>query len=307
MVEVWCVGILVADVIAKPVGKFPERGKLELVEEMELHAGGCALNTGLALAKLGVRVGVIGKVGNDGFGDFLIKQLQQGGVISTGIRRDQTTKTSATMVLVDEEGERSFVHYLGANAKFTLNDIDFDLLKEGKIFHVAGAFLLSGFDGGPMAQALRQAKQLGLITSLDTAWDSQGRWLRLIEPVLPHIDVFIPSFEEAKRISGKQTPEKVADFFLDYGIKIVALKMGEEGAFVKNRQEAYQIPVYPVPVVDATGAGDAFVAGFLFGMLRDWDLKTIGQFANAVGACCVTTMGATAGIKSMQETLQMIK
>jgi len=306
MPEVICLGILVADVIARPVKKIPERGKLELVESMELHTGGCAANTGIALTKLGVKVGVIGKVGEDGFGDFIVHRLEQQGIDIRGIKRDRTTHTSATMALVQEDGERSFIHYLGANARLRLEDIDFDLLKGAKIFHIAGAFLLPELDGPPMAEALKRAKEMGLITSLDTAWDSTGQWLKLIEPCLPYIDIFLPSLEEAKEISAEEGLDEVADFFLERGVEVVGLKMGEKGSFVKDRRESFRIYPSKVEVIDATGAGDAYVAGFLTGALKGWDLEKAGKLATAVGTCCVTAMGATAGVKSLEETLKMI-
>jgi len=301
MPDVVCLGILVADVIARPVSRFPERGKLELVEQMELHTGGCAVNTAIALAKLGISAGVMGKVGSDGFGDFIISQLQKNGLDTRGIRRDPQNKTSATMVLVQEDGERSFIHYLGANAHLRLDDIDFELLKGARIFHVAGAFLLPALDGSPMAEALKRAREMGLTTSLDTAWDSTGRWLQTLAPCLSHLDIFIPSYEEAREISGRDAPQEIAQHFLEYGIRVVGLKMGEKGSFVASQEDSFHLPAYPVQAVDATGAGDAYAAGFLAGWLRGWDLQRIGRLANAAGACCVTAIGATTGIKSLQE------
>src|SRR5436190_5295315 len=116
MPEVVCLGILVADVVGKPVDNWPERGKLNLVDRMELHTGGCATNTGIALAKIGIDTAVIGKVGDDGFGDFMVSQLQKYGIQAEGVVRDKETATSATMVMVHSDGERSFIHYIGANA-----------------------------------------------------------------------------------------------------------------------------------------------------------------------------------------------
>lgn len=305
MADIVCLGILVADVIARPIEKIPERGKLELVKSMELHTGGCASNTGISLAKLGIGVRVMGKVGEDGFGEFVLRRLQQENVDTKGIIKDCNTYTSATMALVQADGERSFIHYLGANAQLGLEDIDFDLVKGAKIFHIGGAFLLPKLDGQPMAEALKKAKVMGLTTSLDTAWDSTGHWLETIQPCLPYVDVFLPSLEEAKEIAQKNELKEIAHFFLERGVGTVALKMGERGSFVMNQRESFLIPALEVDAVDATGAGDAFSAGFLAGILKKWSLEKTGKFANAVGACCVMAMGATPGIKSLEETLLM--
>jgi len=157
MPEVMCLGILVADVLARPVDEFPERGRLMLVDRMELHAGGCAGNTAIGLARIGVSAGVIGRVGDDGFGDFLVSVMRREGVEADGIARDQSANTSGTMVMVHGDGERSFIHYLGANGELVAEDVDLDRLAGAKVLHVAGSLLMPKFDGEPTAQVLREA------------------------------------------------------------------------------------------------------------------------------------------------------
>jgi len=303
MADVTCLGILVADVIGKPVEQLPERGKLALVDRMELHIGGCASNTGVGLAKIGVKTAVIGKVGDDGFGDFLINALERSGVDCTGIVRDKQSLTSATMVMVHGDGERSFLHYIGANATLRESDVDYDVVKSSKILHVAGAFLMPGFDGEPTARVLKRAKELGVTTSLDTAWDSRGNWMKLLEPCLPYVDYAVPSIEEARMCTGKYDPPDVAKALMDKGVGVVALKMGDEGCYIRSKDVELYIPIYRVDAVDACGAGDAFAAGFLAGIVNGWDLERTGKFANATGALCVTAIGATTGIKD-QTTIE---
>jgi sugar/nucleoside kinase (ribokinase family) len=301
--EVLCLGILVADVVAKPIEKMPDKGKLELVDVMELHTGGCASNAGYALSKLGAFTGLMGKVGTDGFGDFFIGYMRNSGLDTRGIKRTSSVNTSATMVMVSADGERTFFHYLGANADLCYDDVDFDIVREAKILHIAGAFLMPKFDGEATAMVLKQAREWGITTSLDTAWDSKGNWMDVLEPCLKHLDIFMPSIEEARMITGKETPSEIAEFLLSYGIGTVALKMGERGSYIRTRDWEMSVPIYKVDAVDATGAGDAFAAGFLAGISKGWDSREAIKLANAVGACCVTAMGATDGVKNMQETL----
>ena len=301
--DVLCLGIMVADVVARPVAGLPRKGTLATVERMELHTGGCAVNTGISLARLGVRTGVMGKVGQDGFGDYVIAVLERHGVDTRGVVRDPVNNTSGTMVMVDADGERTFIHYIGANGAIRESDVDMDLVRQARLLHVAGHNLMPGFDGQVAGRILQRARAAGVMTSLDTAWDFSGRWLELVEPSLPHLDIFVPSIEEARQIAGRQDPAEVADFFLGYGIKVVALKMGSLGCYVRSRDQAFSLPVYPVEVVDATGAGDAFAGGFLAGMVMGWDLERTARLANAVGALCVTALGATAGVRSLEETV----
>jgi len=303
--EVTCVGILVADVVGKPIDTLPGRGRLALVDRMELHSGGCAANTGVALAKLGVRTAIIGKVGDDGFGDFLVRRFEKHGIDAGGVARDTETATSATMVLVHGDGERSFLHYLGANATLRLEDIDWERVRASKVLHIAGALVMPALDGEPTAELLRRAKAAGVTTAFDTVWDATGRWMERVAPCLPSVDYLLPSYEEARMLAGgRETPEEIAQFLLDAGAKVVGLKLGERGSYVAAQDgTSFYTPIFPVEAIDALGAGDAFVAGFLAGVVRDWDLEQCARFATAVGASCVTALGATTGIRSFEETL----
>jgi len=302
---VLCAGIAVADVVVKPVTGLPEEGKLLLVNEIELHCGGCAVNTGIGLARLGVKSGISGRVGQDGFGNFLKERLTAEGVSTIGLKMVSGEQTSATAVMVSATGERSFLHSLGANRNYSAADFDLQLLDDYQILHLAGILLTPSFDGAPAASIMRQAKEAGLVTSLDTAWDSTGRWLKAVGPILPYTDLFLPSIEEARMLSGLKNPEEIADFFLKSGVKVIALKMGSEGSYFKStRGENGFVPICPVEVKDTTGSGDAFVAGFLTGYLREWPLLQVARLANAVGALAASKIGATAGIRSMEETLR---
>jgi sugar/nucleoside kinase (ribokinase family) len=305
---VTCVGNIVADIIAKTVDKLPEEGKLDLIEQIELHLGGCASNAAVDLQKLGVSAAVIGKVGNDGFGSFVINEMKNNGVNVEGIKKSDTSRTSASVVSVHSSGERSFLHHIGSNAEFSNDDIDFSVIQNSKIVFVAGALLMPAFDGEPSAEILKKSKEAGIITVMDTAWDSTGKWMEKIKPCLPHLDYFIPSYEEAEKISGKSNPEEIADVFLKEGTQTAVIKLGSKGCFIKNKNgDKYSIAAFEgIKAVDTTGAGDAFAAGFITGILNGWDLYSTGKFANAVGAHCVMALGATSGIKSKEEILKFI-
>lgn len=303
-----CLGIMVADVIGRPVHTLPDPGRLVLVDEMSLHTGGCAINAATALARLGMPVEVIGKVGQDPFGDFLLHELEKRGIGSRGVSRDPEIGTSATMVMVDPDGERRFVHYIGANARLTLDDIDFEMIEEASILHVAGALVLPGIDGEPTAELLRRAKSAGVITFLDTVWDDTGRWMELLGPALPHVDYFVPSLAEAQALTGLQDPEEVARALLDHGVGTVGLKMGAEGCLMMTGDgDVLRVPAFEVEAVDATGAGDAFAAGFIAGVWQGWTLERAARLANAVGALCVTGVGASGNVASMSETLAFME
>lgn len=303
-----CLGILVADVVGRPLRSVPEPGRLVLVDEMSLHTGGCAVNTASALARLGLPVEVIGKVGEDSFGDFVMGALSERGIGIQGIKRDKDVGTSATMVMVAPDGERRFVHYIGANARLKIEDIDFPMVLAGSILHLAGSLVMPGIDGLPTAEILRRAQAAGVCTFLDTVWDDSGRWMDVLEPCLPHIDYFVPSYPEGQALTGLDDPLQIARALLDRGVKTVGLKMGVDGCLVlTNTGQEIRLPAYKVDVVDATGAGDAFAAGFIAGVWHGWALDKTARFANAVGALCVTGLGASGGMRSLPETLSFME
>ncbi|MBI1850012.1 MAG: sugar kinase [Planctomycetes bacterium] len=302
MPEVISLGLLVADVIARPVSGLPPSGRLALVDSLELALGGCAANTAVTLARFGAHVAVIGRVGRDGFGDFVVTALGREGVDVSGVRRDDERPTSASVVFVSPDGERSFLHAAGANASLSEADVDGDVVRGARVLHVGGALLLPGLDGEPMARILAHAQALEVTTSLDTVFDPTGRWIHAIGPALPYVDVLLASEAEASALTGESEPEAQAEFFLAKGVSVVAIKRGAAGSFVRNATESVSIPAVPVHVVDTTGAGDAFAAGVLVGILRGWNLDRTARFASAAGAACVRAVGATAGIQSLEDT-----
>jgi len=308
MFNVACTGILVADVIARTVDKLPDKGKLDVVNKIELFTGGCAVNAAIAMSRLGMKVALIGKVGNDGFGSFISNSLQKENIDISGLVVDNNINTSASVVTVDSTGERTFLHSIGANGQFTVDDINLDIIRNSKIVFVAGTMLMPKFDGKQCAGFLQTARKMGCITALDTAWDSTGRWMEVLEPCLEHIDLFMPSLEEAVMLSNEKDPDRIANAFLSYGVKTVVIKMGKKGCFIKTPQEQHIVPTFTkYKAVDTTGAGDSFAAGFLTGFSKGWSLYKCGVLGNAVGTYCVMSAGASTGIRSFEETMDFIK
>jgi sugar/nucleoside kinase (ribokinase family) len=308
MADVICLGLLVADTVGRPIDALPPRGTLALVDRIELHTGGCAANTAVALAKLGVSTAAVGKVGSDGFGDYLTQALAGQGVDTRGIVRDAAASTAATMVVVHSDAERSFLHVAGANATFRTEDMPWEVAEGARVLHVAGLQLLSSLEGEGVAHVLTAARERGLVTTLDTVMNPHSRGWDGIAPALPHLDWAVPSFEEAAQLTGETKALRQAERFRDAGAKNVAIKMGAHGCLVlPEGGKGFHVPPIPVEAVDALGAGDAWVAGFLTGLLNNWPIERTARFANAVGACCVQALGATTGVRSLAETLAMIE
>lgn len=310
MSRIACVGILVADVIVEPVNSYPGKGVLEKVNSITVHNGGNAMTASINIKKLGVNTSIIGMVGNDMFGDFLKKRLDSANVDTRGLKVSDNTQTSASVLMIDKAGERSFFHCVGTNAVFSHNDIDYSIIRECDIVFVTGTFLLTHFDGVETMEFLKKCKKMGKVTMLDVCWDSKGQWGELLDMSMPYIDYFMPSIDEAKCIAGKDNPDDIADVFFSKGATNVIIKLGSEGSYFRKCTDTSG-RVYKSfkvsNVVDTTGAGDSFCSGFVAAYSKGMDIDSCMEFANAVGALSVMEKGATTGTKSFDETIKFIK
>lgn len=300
-----CLGVLVADVVAKPIDELPRRGTLELIERVELHIGGNAANTAASVAKLGLPVQLVGKVGTDNFGDFLAGALTRVGVNTQAVARDPQAPTSVSIVTVHSDAERSFLHAAGANAALTATDVDWEQLAGARFFHVAGLQLLPQLEGAGVATVLAQAQRRGMTTLLDTVMNPRSLGWSGLEPALAHLDWFVPSVEELRQLSGKATIAEQLAFCRSVNPRLgVAIKVGGEGCWIAEAgREPVLVPAPSVVVVDTLGAGDAWCAGFLAGLSRGMAPVEAGALANKVGAACVQALGATTGIPRLEELL----
>lgn len=309
-IDVACVGILVADVIAGPIHAFPERGKLAALDRISIHSGGNALNAAIDLAKLGARSAILGKVGADGFGDFLREQVRSSGVNDLGLIRSADCATSSSVVLLDDGGERTFLHCSDSNDRFCFEDVNFDVIARAKVVFLTGGFLMRTMDEGDAVRVLKKCREMGKITVYDTCWDAHGRWMSLLRPCLPYIDYFLPSIDEATHLAGGETdPEKLADLFFDLGASHVVIKLGSRGSYVRESKSAPGVVVPSFRVenpADTTGAGDSFCAGFVYGLAHDMPMTECAVFGNAVGAHCVMAVGASTGIPNHTEIERFI-
>ncbi len=309
MFDVACVGVLVADTVVQTVERMPGTGKLAVYDNISLYSGGCASNAAIDLAKLGAKAAIVGMVGQDGFGSFLKAELIKFGVDTKGLSESDAACTSASVVLIDGNGERSFIHAYGTNGVFRERDVDYSVIDASGIVFVAGCMLMPSFDGDDCAAVLRYAKAHGKITALDTAWDDKERWMKTLAPCMPYIDYFMPSINEAQRLSGGETPEECAKVFFDMGVGTVVIKLGGEGCYLQKRpdDEGIYLKTYEkFKAVDTTGAGDSFCAGFLYGLSHGMDAGECCRLGNAVGTHCVMASGSSTGIRSYEETVRFM-
>jgi sugar/nucleoside kinase (ribokinase family) len=301
--EVLCAGIVVADAIASPVDQAPEPGVVNLVESVQLATGGCALSTATALARLGVGTALCGCVGRDLLGQVLLTEAASRGLDTESVRVCDEL-TSASLVLDRSDGERTFLHNPGASGALTREDVARAVARtQPRLLHVGGALVMPALDGKPLADALRAARGHGVVTSLDPVHDATGRWDRL-HVALPHLDVICPNLTEARGVTGRHTAADCAGWLRARGVAKVAIKLGRDGAYALEDAGGEHVPPFEVQAKDETGAGDAFAAGLVCGLLRDWPLRRAVRLANAVGALSTTAVGASTALPDLKGALE---
>ena len=305
--DVLCVGQLAADILVRPVDRVDFGVDTKRVDGIDIKNGGDCMNVALGLRKLGASVAFAGLVGDDQLGEYLRGVIAAAGIDAQGLRRTREARTCSCLVLINSRGDRTFFYYGGANDLFSLSDLDMAQLDGASVVHVGGTYLLPGFDGEGAAKLFSEARARGKLTSMDVTWDTTGRWLKVIEPCLPHLSFFMPSIREAEQIAGTDVPEEAAGFFQAKGVRTVVIKLGEKGCYVKHGAEpGFHVGAFRTEVVDTTGAGDSFVAGFLTGVLKGWDMESCAAFASAVAAMNIRAVGATAGIPTFEEARQFM-
>ena len=304
--DVLCVGILVADLFVPPLARLPLAGELQLVDDMLLSTGGCAANAAMDLARLGVRVGVAGKVGNDFFAGFVRQELADKGVDVSGIRQSATAPTASTVILPVAGEDRRFIHAVGANAELRVEDIDLEQVAAARVLYVGGYLLFPGFEPAALAQLFEFARAHGVQTILDVAGPRAEHSLPALTPILPFTDVFLPNQDEAAIITGESDAWRQSEILLKCGVGAVVITRGAEGVVVRTPQAAFSAAALPIDFVDGSGAGDAFDAGYIVGLLEGWDLERTVAFAAAVGASACRRLGTTPGVFTSAQVLEFL-
>ncbi len=292
-----CAGNLVYDILVRTVDS-PRFGATTWVDSIEQSLGGNASNTSYALGLLGTPVQVLGSVGHDDFGDRVLAKLTDVGV-DVGLVERSTAPTATGVALVDSNGERCLLLRPGASREALSAPIEFP--SAACHLHLANPFGLAAMR--PIAaENLRRAKQAGLTTSIDAAWDPMGEWLKMLGPCLPHTDLLLVNRDEARMLSGCDRPETAAAFLRNRGVPVVVVKLGERGCAVFSPNGPIEASSFAVEAVDTTGAGDCFAAGFLAALYRGADYAKAARFANAVGALSVERLGSVTGLLPYAET-----
>jgi sugar/nucleoside kinase (ribokinase family) len=280
----------------------PEFGQVEkIVQGAHFNLGSSAVIFACGTARLGLKTAFIGIVGDDIFGHFMNKSMNERGIDTTGVKVKKGIETGFSVILA-KENDRAILTYPGSIPELRYEDVDFSIISRSKHLHLASYFLLDELRPD-IPMLFENAKKIGVSISLDTNYDPKELWDGGLQNALQHIDLFLPNKNEIIAISKEKNLEQ-AIAKLNHVVPLVVVKLGEEGS-VAQQTGGYraQKNIIPVDVVDTVGAGDSFDAGFISGYLREMGLEQSLQLATICGSLSTRKSGGTNAQPDFEEAL----
>jgi sugar/nucleoside kinase (ribokinase family) len=294
-------GVHVLDVLVRPVEAIPEGQGGQLVDEIKMTAAGSAGGTALILAKLGANARSAGAVGADALGDMLIGLLDRDGVDTSLLVRRDDVQTSASVLPIRPDGSRPAFHVVGANAHYGPPDVDWDAIGDASHLHLGGPEFMGG---EAAAEVLGRARERGIVTSADVLAPGDMGILEWIAPALPHVDYLLPNDEQAIGFTGEPDLESACRALLARGVGCVAVTCGADGVLLADEDSVERIPAFEVDVVDTTGCGDAFSAGFIRGLALGRDRRGAAELGCATAALVAEGLGTDYGNFDLDAVLE---
>jgi sugar/nucleoside kinase (ribokinase family) len=297
--DVLVVGDINADLILNGQNTVPEFGQREkLLDDATLTVGGSSAICACGLARLGLKVAFIGKLGDDRFGHFLVDELSARGIDTSGIKIDPNLKTGLTIIF-KQGTDRALLTHSGSIGALRFDDIPISRLMNTRHLHVGGYFLLDHLRPD-IPQLFKAAHNYSVTTSLDPNYDPCEIWDGGLRDALKHVDVFLPNEAELKAITCTETAQSALELL---NLPTTAVKLGAQGSIAQCQAEMAQADVIPMEVRDTTGAGDSFDAGFIYGYLASWELLPTLHLATICGSISTQAVGGTMAQPTLQEAL----
>jgi len=300
-------GAHVLDILGRYVTHIPEGQGSVLLDEIRLAPAGSAAGTAVGLAKLGLEVATVGAVGDDALGDVLIRALNGFGVDTAHVVRKAGVQTSASILPIRPNGDRPALHAIGANAVYSIDDVPWALIESASHLHLGGNDSMRGLgrDGAP--QILRRARDGGATTSMDILSEGSPKLLAILKPCLPFVDWFMPNADQACKLTDSDKAEEAAARLIDLGVGGVVLTMGSDGSLLTTARERVHLPAHDIEVVDTSGCGDAYCAGFIRALRLGWPPAESMKLGNAAAALVAQGLGSDAGIRNLEDTLSFMR
>jgi len=302
MAQVVSFGAHIADALGWPFTAVPPGQQLAFLDKIKFTVAGTAAAPSVNLAKMGVDVATVGRIGKDSIGDFVRTTMDSYGVNTDNLIVDPELQTSSSLLPIRADGSRPALHVIGANAGLCEDDVPWDVVEKAEVFHLGGAFILPGIDGEPMARILKRVKELGVTTTMDFLMSPRPDAQDIVGPSLQYVDYLMPNIEEAGWLVGTEDRSEIIRWMHDAGAGCTILTMGEEGVSIApNGQSETVSPTFAIDVVDTTGCGDAFTSGFISGLITGLSLVDAAERGLACGSLVATGLGSDAGIVDLKQ------
>ena len=295
-------GVHVLDVLVRPVEAIPEGQGGQLVDEIRITAAGSAGGAALVLARLGAEVQSAGAIGTDPAGDMLLGLLKRDGVDTSLLLRRDDVQTSTSVLPIRPNGDRPAFHVVGANATYGPDDAPWDEIAAADNLHLGGPEFMGG---EAAAKILRHARKHGTTTSADVLAPGDPGLLEWLGDALPELDYLLPNDEQVLGFTGADDLEAGCRALVERGVGCVAATCGADGVLIVDADGAERVPAFDVDVVDTTGCGDAFSAGFLRGLALGSDRRDAAVLGCATAALVAQGLGTDAGDYDLERAQEL--
>ncbi len=304
--KVTCLGVHILDLLASPVPGPPAPAGLVHLDQFRMTAAGTAAGTAVDLAKLGAQVTAMGAIGDDLEGRIVTELMEDHGVDVSRLVRDPAAGTQISILMIGEDGERHTVLVRRGPTHLGLEALDRDVVAAADVLHVGGADILAEPVLEPLAQLMAVARERGVKTTLDVLSVCDQNIREQLAPVLGQAQYFFPNEHQLAGLTGSDDPETAIEILRGLGVENVVATLGGEGSIARGPQGEARVPALEVEMVDSTGCGDAFVAGFIVAMANVWELESSVWLGAASAALAATGLGSDAGIVDLPGTLEFL-
>ncbi len=300
-----CVGPQIIDVLIRPVTAIPAGQGGLLLDDARITAAGTAAGTAVDLAKLGAKAYSVGAIGDDTAGRLLRLLFVEHGVDGSHLAVKAGEQTSTTVLPIRPNGERPSMHLAGATAGLTDDDIDWQLIADADVLHVGGPDALGQFGIEVVPRILKFAREHDTTTTLDMLRSHVAPgFVDSLAPAWPNVDYFLPNDDQLRKLTGLEGLHDAGRTMCERGVGTVAVTAGADGSYLITSEDIEHVPAIPTDVIDTTGCGDAYTAGFVVGLHRGWSRGLAGRLGTAAASLVAQGLGSDAGIVDLDSTLQ---
>ena len=305
--RVICLGVHLLDVLVRPSRQPNPAAGWQLLDDLRITAAGTAAGPAVDLAKLGAQPVSMGVIGDDFEGNVVVDLMAEHGCDVSRLVRAEGAPTHVSLLFIGPDGERNPVMIRPTGARpLTLDDIDFDAVAEADVLHVGGADQLGDFAGEPLLELIRFARERDVVVTVDVLAMCDEEMRDRLAPALREAQFFFPNEGQLAGMTGTADPGEGAARLRELGIETVVATLGGEGSLIVGPEGEAPVPAFEIDLVDTTGCGDAYVAGFIVAVANGWDAEAAGWLGSAASGLVATGLGSDSGIVDLPTTLEFM-